>query len=112
MRMIVSVLAMLALLLGPALAAPSELDGTWVGKTPRGSSIRVVVADGKTTHYFFQGRSQGVVGGAVKGKSATFGLRTNKSSKIVLQKQKGDKVQLVYTDNTGPDALKVILTKK
>ena len=112
MKMIFSVFAMLVLLAGTAFAAPSELDGTWGGATPNGSSIKVVVSNGKTTHYYFKGRSQGVIGGVVKGGKTSFGLRTNKSSKVVLRKQKGDRLQLVYTDNTGPDALTVILDKK
>jgi len=112
MKLILSVLAMLTMFIGPVLAAPSELDGTWVGATPRGASIKVVISNGKTTHYYFKGRSQGVIGGVVKGKTASFGMRSEKSAKVVLRKQKGNQMQFIYTDNTGPDALKVILTSK
>lgn len=102
----------LVLFSGAALAAESSLDGTWTGATPRGSSITVVVANGQTKAYYFKGRSQGVIGGKVTGDATAFGLRTNKSSRVAQKRLKGDKVSFVYTDNTGPDALKVTLKKK
>lgn len=112
MKLILSICTILMMLMSPVMAAGSALDGTWVGVTPRGSSIKVVVANGKATHYYFKGRSQGVIGGTVKGNSASFGMRSEKSAKVVLRKQKGDKLQFIYTDSTGPDALKVTLSLK
>lgn len=110
MRVLAIVFSFL-LISGFAFAAESDVDGTWVGSTPRGSSIKVVVAGGQAKQYYFQGRSQGVVGGKFKGGATSFGLRTEKSAKVVLKKMKGDKPSYTYTDKTGPDALKVTLTK-
>lgn len=111
MRAVSIVLSFVMFLSGAALAAAGELDGTWTGATPGGSSIKVVVANDQAKSYYFKGKSQGVIGGKVTGGKAAFGLRTNKSAKVVLQRQKGNKLTFVYTDNTGPDALKVTLTK-
>lgn len=112
MKVLATAFSMLVLLSNFVLAAENDLNGTWNGATPRGASIKVVVSDGQTKSYYFKGRSQGVIGGKVQRGTATFGLHTNQSAKVVLTKLKGEQASFVYTDNTGPDTLRVVLSKK
>ena len=100
----------LGLSYSPAFA--QALDGTWSGTTPRGSQLQVTVSGNQATSYYFQGRPQGISGGKVVGSKVSFNVAGPNQGKVVLTKGKGNTANFRYTDNTGPDALVVTVTKQ
>lgn len=98
--------------LGASGALAQSLDGTWVGATPRGSSITVTITSGQATSYYFQNRPQGISGGKVAGNKVTFSVAGRNQGTVMMTRAKGNSAEFRYTDNTGPDAMTTTVTRQ